>query len=305
MDEIANLAPQTILDTIIYYLTYEIPLSADGSMRISVKTLVLGIIVFFVIYRLSRTAQTLLKRRVLSRVPLDSGLSYTLQRLVHYLLVALGVLFALKIGVGVDLTSLTVILTALSVGIGLGLKEITSDVAAGFVLLFERPVRVGDRIKLAGDLEIEGDVTAIDLRTTKITTNDKLTVIVPNSKLTNEKYINWSYRQQPVRLHIPVGVAYGSDLETVRKALLASAEGVDKVLDDPKPSVRMVNFGDSSLDFELLVWTMQPHTHPQIRSDLNFNIDREFRAANVVIPFPQRDLYLHSVPKELTAGRGA
>jgi small-conductance mechanosensitive channel len=292
MRESLNLNFQEIYDTIVYVLTYKVPLSADGSMGVSIATLVFGIVVFLIMYRLSKTAQRLLRRNVLSRVPLDSGLAYTLQRLLHYAVVALGVIFALKVGVGIDFTSLAVVITALSVGIGLGLKEITSDVAAGFVLLFERPVRVGDRIKLAGDLTIEGDVMAIGLRTTKVMTNDRLTVIVPNSKLTNEKYVNWSYTNEPVRLHVPVGVAYGSDVEAVRRALLAAADGAEKLVTTPKPSVRLVNFGESSLDFELLVWTREPHTHPQIRSDLNFNIERDCRAAGIVIPFPQRDVHI-------------
>jgi small-conductance mechanosensitive channel len=287
-----RLTPDEIYDTVLYYINYDIQLSADGSLKISIKTLVLGLLIFFVIYRLSATAQRLLRRRVFSTVQIDPGIAYTLQRLIHYAMIAIAVMVALKIGVGVDFTSITVIITALSVGIGLGLKEITGDVAAGFILLFERPVRVGDRIKLGGDLAIEGDVAAIDLRTTKIVTNDHLTVIVPNSKLTNEKYVNWSYKNGPVRLHVPVGVAYGSDVEVVRAALMAATSGVERLLDTPKPSVRLVNFGESSLDFELLVWTLDPDKHPQIRSDLNFNIDREFRAAGVEIPFPQQDVRL-------------
>ena len=292
MEESLSLNFSEIYDTLIYVLTYKIPLSADGSMGVSISTLVFGVVVFLVMYRLSRTAQVLLRKNVLSRVPLDSGLAYTMQRLLHYAIIALSVIFALKVGVGIDFTSLAVVITALSVGIGLGLKEITSDVAAGFILLFERPVRVGDRIKLFGDLTVEGDVLAIGLRTTKVLTNDRLTVIVPNSKLTNEKYVNWSYAKEPIRIHIPVGVAYGSDLETVRRALLAAADGVETLVATPHPTVRLVSFGDSALDFELLVWTRDPDKHPQIRSDVNFNIERELRTAGVAIPFPQRDVHI-------------
>lgn len=299
MNQSISFDPQQIYETILQVLFYRVPISGDGTMGVSIATLTLAILIFVVMYRLSRTAQTVFKRRVLAHVPLDGGLAYTMQRLLHYLMVALGVIFALKIGLGVDFTGLAVILTALSVGIGLGLKEITSDVAAGFVLLFERPIRVGDRVKMGGDLKIEGDVKAVGLRTTKILTNDNLMVIVPNSKLTNENYINWSFTKAPVRLHIPVGVAYGSDVEVVRGALLAAVDGVAKLVDEPKPSVRLVEFGDSALGFELLVWTQAPENHPQIRSDLNFNIERELRAAGVVIPFPQRDLHLVTVPPEL------
>jgi small-conductance mechanosensitive channel len=290
-------SPQDIYDFVVAVFTYEVPISAGGGLRISIRSLLVAVLIFVLMYRLSRTAQRVLRGRVLSHVSIDAGLAYTLQQMLHYAVVALGVLFALRVGVGVDLTSLAVVVTALSVGIGLGLKEISSDVAAGFILLFERPVRVGDRVKLGGSLQVEGDVAAIDLRTTKVLTNDGLTVIVPNSKLTNEEYVNWSYTNEPVRLHIPIGVAYESDVDTVRAALLAAAEGIEQVIANPKPSVRLVKFGDSTLDFELLVWTREPEKHPQIRSDVNFNIHRELHAAGIEIPFPQQDLHVRTMPQ--------
>jgi potassium-dependent mechanosensitive channel len=298
-----RLTPQEVYDSVVRALTYEVAISAGGTMRFSLSSLLTAAFVFFVVVRASQTAQRLLQTRVLSRVPMDSGLAYTLQRLLHYALLSIAVLIALRIGIGADFTSFAVVLTALSVGIGLGLKEISGDVAAGFVLLFERPVRVGDRIKLVSDLHAEGDIVAIGLRTTKILTNDHLTIIVPNSKLTNEECVNWSYSNAPVRLHIPIGVAYGSDVDEVGRALLASAGGVERVVEDPKPSVRLVHFGESSLDFELLVWTREPESHPQIRSDVNYNLYRELTAAGVEIAYQQLDVRLRSVPEELVAGR--
>jgi potassium-dependent mechanosensitive channel len=294
-----RLTPQEIFDSVARVFTHEVSFSAGGTMRFSLSSLLTAAFVFFVVIRISRTAQRLLHARVLSRVPMDSGLAYTLQRLLHYALLGLAVLVALRIGIGADFTSFAVVLTALSVGIGLGLKEISSDVAAGFVLLFERPVRVGDRVKLSSDLHAEGDIVAIGLRTTKILTNDRLMIIVPNSKLTNEECVNWSYSNAPVRLHIPIGVAYGSEVEAVDHALLAAATGVARLVEDPKPSVRLVRFGESSLDFELLVWTREPESHPAIRSDLNYNIYRELATAGVELPFPQLDLRVRSMPEGL------
>jgi small-conductance mechanosensitive channel len=293
----SNLGPREIYDYLVWLFTSTVDISAGGGMRVSIKSLLTGALILLVAMRVSRMAQSLLRRRVLAHVPIDPGLGYTLERMLHYAVVTLGVLFALRVGANIDFTGVAVVLTALSVGIGLGLKEIASDVAAGFVLLFERPLRVGDRVRLGGSAGVEGDVVAIDLRTTKVLTPDGLTVIVPNSKLTNEQYVNWSYRNQPVRLHVPVGVAYDSDVDVVRDALVDAAHGVEGVLEDPGPSVRLVNFGESSLDFELLVWTRSPERHAQIRSDLNFNIRRELTAAGVEIPYPQRDLNVRTLPQ--------
>lgn len=289
-----DLSPKSMLDIAVWILTYEIPLSSDGSMRVSLVGLITALVLFWIARIVSRWLQQLFRSRIAQPTNLDPGLSYTLERMVHFVVLSLGVLLALKVGAGVDFTTLAVGLTALSVGIGLGLKEIASDVAAGFILLFERPVRVGDRIRLEEEHGLEGNVVAIDIRTTKIVTNDGLTLIVPNSKLTNSHYVNWSYRNEPVRLHIPVGVAYGSDVASVRHALLLAAVDVEKVLVSPSPSVRLVSFGDSSLDFELLVWTDEPTAHPQIRSDVNFNIERLFNESHIEIPFPRRDLRIRA-----------
>jgi len=290
-------SPQDVLNFLVALFTYEVPISAGGGLRISIRSVLIAVVIFVLMYRLSRTAQRLLQRRVLSHVPIDPGLAYTLQQLLHYAVLAFGVLFALRIGVGVDLTSLAVLVTALSVGIGLGLKEISSDVAAGFVLLFERPLRVGDRVKLSGGLQIEGDVVGIDLRTTKIRTLDRMTVIVPNSKLTNEVYVNWTYRDEPIRVRVPIGVAYGSDVATVRKALLDAASEVAAVLDDPAPEVVFFAFGESALDFGLDAWTDERKRVGWVRSEINFKIDEKFRAAGIEIPFPQQDVNIRTLPQ--------
>lgn len=285
-----------IWDFIVRVFTYDVAVAAGGGMSVSIKSLLLAIIIVFVAIRLSRTAQSLLKKRVLSHVPIDPGLGYTLQRLLHYAVIGFGFLLALRIGVGVDFTGIAVVLTALSVGIGLGLKEISSDVAAGFVLLFERPLRVGDRVKLGGGA-IEGDVLAIDLRTTKIRTLDRMTAIVPNSKLTNEIYVNSTYRDGPVRVRVPVGVAYGTDVAVVRAKLLEAAKAVDVVLADPAPDVTFVGFGESTLDFELEAWTNEQKRPGRVRSALNFKIEEKFRDAGIEIPFPQQDINIRTIPQ--------
>lgn len=293
-----------IYDLIARILTFPVTLSAGGGLQFSIVSLTVAILFLIVVLRVSKVAQRFIQRTLLERLPLDPGVSYTLQRLAHFIVMTVGALLALKIGFGVDLTSVAVIFTALSVGIGLGLKEISGDVASGFVLLFERPVRIGDRIRLSGD-GLEGDVIEIGLRTTKVRTIDNMTVIVPNSRLANDTYVNWSYGGKAVKLRVGVGAAYGSNVDAVREALLVAATRVDGVAADPAPSVVFTDFGASSLDFELVVWVLEPHEHPSVRSDLRFAIAREFDASGIEIPFPQRDLHIKTAPERLWANHEA
>lgn len=270
-----------------------------GSVEVSVTKLVQGVLILAIALLLSRTLSRLLQRRIAKRAYLDPGLRYTLGRLTQYLIIMLGVLFALKAAFSLDLTSIAVIFTALSVGIGFGLQYLAADVASGFILLFERPVRVGDRITIGED---EGDVQSINLRTTVVTTNDRISIIVPNSRLVSQRLINWSYGDPRARIAILVGVAYDSNVEQVTKTLLTAAQGVDNVLGDPPPKVQFLKFGDWSMDFRLLVWTNRPRLHAQIRSDINYRIEKLFREAHIEIPFPQTELRLRSGALHLDAG---
>src|SRR5712664_1078703 len=260
-----------------------------GALHGSVATLFVGILIFAAAWLLSHTLSRLLQHRISKRAYLDPGLRYTLGRLTQYLIIAVGVLLSLKAAFNLDLTSIAVLFTSLSVGIGFGLQYIAADIASGFILLFERPVRVGDRITIGTD---EGDVQSINLRTTVVATNDRISIIVPNSKLVRERLINWSYRDPRARIAIPVGVAYNSDIDLVTRTLIKATEDVDNVLRDPAPKVQFLKFGDWSLDFRLLVWTNRPRIHTQIRSDINYRIERLFREARIEIPFPQTELRL-------------
>jgi small-conductance mechanosensitive channel len=121
-------------------------------------------------------------------------------------------------------------------------------------------------------------------------TNDRIAIIVPNSKLVSQRLINWSYGDPRARISIPIGVASDSDVDLVTRTLMRAAEGVDNVLNDPKPSVQFLKFGDSTLDFRLLIWTNKPRIHVQIKSDINYNIERLFRENNIEIPFPTQEL---------------
>jgi small-conductance mechanosensitive channel len=277
---------ESALERIWSYLDHKYSI---GNIEVSITGLVLGLIFFLTAIILARFVSSLLQRRFTARVNLDPGIRYTIARLANYILITIGLLAALKQAFNLDLTSIAVLFTALSVGIGFGLQYIAADIASGFILLFERPIRVGDRITIGED---EGDVQSIRLRTTIVYTNDRIAIIVPNSKLVSQSVTNWSYGGSRARISIPVGVAYDSDIELVTKTLQLAAEGVEKVLTDPPPKVQFLRFGDYSLDFRLLVWTREPSRHPQIRSDINYRISKLFRERGIEIPYPVQELRL-------------
>jgi small-conductance mechanosensitive channel len=281
-----------ILRRIWDYLKYPLPFFND---RVSVGRVVLGIAVLLLTFSLAGRFSSLLDRRLAKRGHIDPGLRYTIARVVRYLFVLIGVLIALK-QFTIDLTSIAVVVTALSVGIGFGLQYIAADIVSGFILLFERPVRVGDRITIGED---EGDVQSIKLRTTIIYTNDRIAIIVPNSKLVSQRVINWSYGDPRARISIPIGVAVNSDVNLVTETLLLAAKDVDLVLTDPPPKIQFLKFGEYSLDFRLLVWTRQPSRHPQIKSDINYRIERLFRERRIEIPYPTQEFLLKSVDESL------
>lgn len=264
-----------------------------GNIAVSLSSLLLGLLVMIITIIIARSVSALIQRRFALRSHLDPGLRYTIARLANYSLLVIGFLIALKQAFNADLTSIAVVFTALSLGIGFGLQYIAADIASGFILLFERPIRIGDRITIGED---EGDVQSINLRTTLVTTNDRISIIVPNSRLVSQRVINWSYGDPRARIAIPVGVAYHSDVELVTSTLVLAAEGVDNVLSDPAPKVQFLKFGDYSLDFRLLVWTRQPRRHPQIKSDINYRIEKMFRERGIEIPYPVQDLRLTGLP---------
>ena len=260
-----------------------------GKLNISLSGLITGTLLVVFTILIARFASSLLQRRIATRHHIDPGLRYTISRLVKYLILTVGLLMAVKQAFGVDLTSIAVVFTALSVGIGFGLQYLAADIAAGFILLFERPIRVGDRITIDTD---EGDVQSINLRTTVVLTNDRIAIIVPNSRLVGQRVINWSYGDPRARISIPVGVSYNSDIELVTNTLLEAASGVTDVLKDPPPRAQFLKFGNSSLDFRLLVWTKEPRRNVQIRSDINYRIADLFRERNITIPFTSQEFVL-------------
>lgn len=268
-----------------------------GRITVSISSLIIGVLVFTVTLGVARYSSAFVDRRLSLRPHIDPGLRYTIGRLIRYFVITIGTLVTIKQAFAVDLTSIAVIFTALSVGIGFGLQYLAADIASGFILLFERPIRVGDRITIGDD---EGDVESINLRTTIVSTNDRIAIIVPNSKLVGQRVINWSYGDPRARIAIQIGVAQDSDIEFVSKTLIEAADGVEFVLTDPPARVQFMKFGDYSLDFRLLVWTRQPRRHVQIRSDINYRIFRLFQERKIRIPYPTQEFLLKGgqLPKD-------
>ncbi len=219
--------------------------------------------------------------------------------LLRYGLLLLGVIVVLQLA-GINLSSLALLGGVLGVGIGFGLQSIANNFISGVLISFERPVKPGDFVSI-GDLQ--GTVDRIGGRSTVIRTLDRVSIIVPNSKLLETEVVNWSYGDPVARLHLPVGVAYGSDIERVRGALLEAARAHPAVLTQPRPEVRFEAFGDNALNFDLLVWSADPPAQAQLRSDLYFQIEANLRRAGIEIPFPQRTLHLPAAELDALAAR--
>jgi small-conductance mechanosensitive channel len=233
----------------------------------------------------------LVVQRVLKRTRLDVSLQYAISKFIGYTCVALGFYIALQVN-GVDLSSLAVIMGAIGVGLGFGLQNIINNFVSGLIILAERPVTIGDRVEVGS---VAGQVTRISLRSTTVVTNDNISIIVPNSDFISHAVTNWSHGDPRVRIRLPVGVAYGTDPEKLRRVLLQVAAEHPKVLREPTPELFFSGFGDSSLNFELAVWTSEMTPKPRrFRSELYYAVEKTLRENQIEIPFPQRDLHLRS-----------
>ena len=227
----------------------------------------------------------------------DRSALYTLGRVIHYILIGLGITVGLST-IGVDFTNLAVLLGALGIGIGFGLQDTVANFIAGLIILFERHLRVGDFIELESG--VSGEVREVRMRATRITTNDNIDILVPNSEFVRGRVVNWTLDESDRRIHVPFGVAYGSDKERVRSAGLEAAERVPYTLrgrPGRTPQVWLVKFGDSSLDFELVVWvTLEGVKRPYaVQAAYLWEIHAALERHGIEIPFPQQDLHVRSV----------
>jgi small-conductance mechanosensitive channel len=262
---------------------------AELTLAVILKLLVLcGLVVFG-----ERILRHYFTTKVLKRTAMDAGAQYAIARISGYVILVFGFYMALN-AVGLPLNSLAVVAGAIGIGIGFGLQNIIQNFISGIIILAERPIALGDRVEVGG---VGGIISKINLRSTEIVSNDNITTIVPNSNFITNPVTNWSHGDPRVQIRIPIGVAYGTDIDKLKRLLTEVAQENADALKEPRCTVYFVAFGDSSLNFELGVWT-QSMTHSPRRfiSDLNFAIERELRENQIEIPFPQRDLHIRSAP---------
>ena len=266
------------------------PLFTLNETPITISSIFFFVIIIILFAIFSRLLRKKILKTVFTKLKIDVGIQFTLLRITQYIIVSIGIIVAFQF-VGISLSGLAVILGFLSVGIGFGLQNITSNFIAGLILLFERPIKVGDRVSVA---DKEGDVLNINIRSTTIRSLNNISIIVPNSEFISSSVINWSHGDPKIRIDLDVGVSYSSDIDVVLESLMEVAKANEEVLTIPKPEVHFVNFGDSSWNMRIRVWITDPKRFYYVRSDLNIAIVRKFKERNVEIPFPQRDVHFRS-----------
>jgi potassium efflux system protein len=262
-----------------------------GNLNINPTRLLLAIIIFSMLYTLSSWIKIQIDTHWMSKSRIERGAKEALVTISGYIGVAIAIVLALGIA-GVTLTNVAIIAGALSVGIGFGLQNIVNNFVSGLILLFERPIKNGDWI-IVGDTE--GHVKKISIRSTQIQTFDHADIIVPNSELVSSQVTNWMLHDRTGRIRLPVGVAYGSDTEKVRQILYGVANDHPKVIKNNSnlpTKIFFLQFGDSSLDFELRCFIQDIDNALSVKSDLNFAIDKAFKENGIEIPFPQRDVHI-------------
>ena len=267
------------------------PILGLGDFELTLALAFRALLVLGLIWVVTQVSTRVLRRGVLDKTSLEEGSKYAIQRMGAYLVFAIGTIAALQT-LGLDLSTFAVFAGALGIGIGLGFQSMAKNFASGLLLLLEQPIRVGDRIEVAG---IQGDIVNIGSRGTWVRTNENLVMIIPNSEFVDGTVTNLTVNDRIVRIPVPLGVSYGSDPGHVRSVLLEVAREHTAVLQDPAPEVIFTGFGDSSLDFELRVHTSRRVTRPRlIRSEIYFATFAAFKREGIEIPFPQRDIHVRS-----------
>lgn len=285
MEQLQQTEIYALADKVLHYQLFSV-----NQTPITVVSILVFFFMFTALAIASRIVTRIIIGRTLRRLGIDDNKSYTIRRVIYYVLIILSLIFAFQF-IGIDLGGLAVIFGLLSVGIGFGLQNITANFIAGIVLLFEKPISIGDRVQVGDTL---GDVLAINMRSTTVRTLQNISIIVPNSEFVSSQVVNWSHDDPKVRLNLPVGVSYSSDLDTVLRVLREVAEANPVVMKSPAPEVLHRGFGDSAWEMELRIWIERPEYQFTVQSEINCAIVRAFRDNNIEIPFPQRDLHVRS-----------
>lgn len=273
------------------YLT--IPLVKLGETTITGWNLIYIVVILALLIIVTGRLARLIVYRLMSKSKIQLGVRIAVASLIRYLVIIIGLIIVLQTA-GINLTSLTLIFGALGIGIGFGLQNITNNFVSGLIILFERPIKVGDRIEVAG---VTGDVINISMRSTTILTNDNISIIVPNSEFVSSTVINWSHMGSSVRFNFPVSISYREDMEKVRGLLIDVALENDGVLKTPSPDVLFHEFSDSSITLKLRVWTRDYIDRPGVlKSQLYYAIFRKLREEGIEVPYPQRDIHIIDTP---------
>ena len=271
-----------------------------GDTEVTLWTLVYVSVLFAILVLVSRQLKRWIARSLAAVGGVEIGMRQSIATIVRYIVVAIGLVIIIQ-SAGIDLSTLTVLAGAAGLGIGFGLQNIINNFVSGLIILFERPIKIGDRVDVGS---VHGDVVSISARATTIVTNDNIAIIVPNADFISGKVTNWSYTDRKVRFDVPVGVSYECDPEVVTRLLLEVAKAHNGVLATPRPDVLFEEFGDSSLNFTLQVWTRDYSAKPRVlKSELNYAIARIFKENDIEIPFPQRVLHVRTPPGPSLAPR--
>ena len=264
------------------------PLFSMGSRAYTLPDMLILLALVGGLFTLVRQSTRMLSNNILKRTSLARGAKAVITQAFRYGAFAVGLLILLQMW-GIDLRSVALLSSALGIGIGFGFQDIAKNFGSGLVLLFERSVQVGDFIEIDSHT---GTVERIGARSITIRTLDNISVLVPNAHLLDSQVINWNHDHPASRLHLVVGVAYEADSKLVKASLLKAAEENEEVLSFPAPDVFLKDFGESAIDFDLMVWIRSPERHAAIRSALNFRIEEILNELDISIPFPQRDVNL-------------
>lgn len=259
-----------------------------GDFTVSVYNILFLALIIVFVKILIKSFEVIINRRLSEKGGASAGQGKSIVQIIKYIVYLLAV-FASFQSLGIDISIIGAFFATLGLGLGFALQDLFKDIISGIVILLERNVKVGDILEVD---TIVGTVMEIRLRTSVLKTRDGIYMVIPNSRIINEKVINWTANTKTTRFNIKVGVAYGSDVEKVKTLLMQSVEDNEYVAKTPEPSVLFLDFADSALLFELRLWTNEAWIIEPIKSDIRYKINQLFKDNNIQIPFPQRDVHI-------------